>query len=84
MRVRVPLSPHLLENALSGKRSKKLRQLSKMAKAPTTQHLINTKTGVIVLGKCDRLAYKKLKKLGAGLDIAGTARRIAAARAVAV
>ncbi len=67
---------------MSGKRSKKLRRLARLAQAPSTQHLINTKTGVIVLGKCDRLACKKLKKLGNRLDVSGTLSRLAAGRAV--
>ena len=77
-----PAPVYLLENALSGKRSKKLRQLARLAKAPLTQYLINTITGVIVLGKSDRLACKKLKQLGNKLDVNGTLRRLGAGRVV--
>ena len=76
MWVRIPLPPANLENYLSGKRAKKLRQLARLAQAPTTKHLINTRTGEVVLGKCDRLAYQKLKKLGTALDIEATRRRV--------
>jgi hypothetical protein len=76
MGVQVPLPPHLLENYLSGKRAKKIRQLAALAGVPATKYLINTHTGEVVLGKCNRAAAKKLRRMGKSLDIEATRRAV--------
>lgn len=74
----------VLENTLSGRKSKQLRRLAKLAHVPTTRYLQNTRTHEVVLGKCDRKACKELKKMGKKLDIGATTARIEARRMAAV